>query len=144
VNAGTASAAEIVAGALRDTGRAVIVGETTFGKGSVQTIFKLREGEGLRLTTARYFTPGGVSIHEKGIAPQVPVSVSPDDETKLRLQRLRGDLADPKEFVARFGFEPVPDRPLETAVDLLKGAALYRDRCRAPADTAARPAPPPT
>ena len=144
VNAGTASAAEIVAGALRDTGRAVIVGETTFGKGSVQTIFKLRDGEGLRLTTARYFTPGGVSIHEKGIAPQVPVSVSPDDETKLRLQRLRGDLADPREFVARFGFEPVPDRPLETAVDLLKGAALYRDRCRAPADTAARPAPPPT
>ena len=144
VNAGTASAAEIVAGALRDTGRAVVVGETTFGKGSVQTIFKLREGEGLRLTTARYFTPGGVSIHEKGIAPQVPVAVSADDEAKLRLQRLRGDLADPKEFVARFGFEPVPDRPLETAVDLLKGAALYRDRCRAPADTAARPAPPPT
>ncbi len=144
VNSGTASAAEIVAGALRDTDRAVIVGETTFGKGSVQTVFRLQEGEGLRLTTARYFTPGGVSINEKGIVPQVPVTVAPDDETKLRLQRLRRDLTEPKEFVARFGFEPVSDRPLETAVDLLRGAAMYRDRGRPPAEAAARPVPPAT
>ncbi len=143
VNSGTASAAEVVAGALKDTNRAVIVGETTFGKGSVQTIFRLREGEALRLTTARYFTPGGVSIHEKGIEAQVPVTVSADDETKLRLQRLRRDLTDPKEFVTRFGFEPVPDRPLDTAVDLLKGAALYRDRSQPVAEAAGavRPAP---
>jgi carboxyl-terminal processing protease len=106
----------------------------------VQTIFRLREGEALRLTTARYFTPSGVSIHEKGIEPQVPVTVARDDETKLRLQRLRRDLTDPKEFATRFGFEPVEDRPLQTAVDILKGAELYRSRL--PAETAGQPVQP--
>jgi carboxyl-terminal processing protease len=125
VNSGTASAAEIVAGALKDTARAVVVGETTFGKGSVQSVFRLKNGEALRLTTARYYTPSGVSIHEKGIEPQVPVTVSPEDEGKVRLQRLRHDLADQKEFAARFGFEPIEDRPLQAAVDVLQGVDLY-------------------
>ena len=106
VNAGTASAAEVVTGALKDTARAVVVGERTFGKGSVQTVFQLQNGEALRLTTALYYTPGGVSIQEKGIEPQIPVPVSLEDEEKLRLQRLRRDLTDPKEFAARFGFAP--------------------------------------
>ncbi|HUJ44279.1 MAG TPA: S41 family peptidase [Opitutaceae bacterium] len=128
VNSGTASAAEVVAGALKDTARAVVVGETTFGKGSVQTVFRLKDGEALRLTTARYYTPSGVSIHEKGIAPQVPVAVSPEDEAKVRLQRLRRDITDPKEFAARFGFEPIEDRPLQAALDVLKGVELFTAR----------------
>jgi carboxyl-terminal processing protease len=130
VNSGTASAAEVVTGALKDTARAVVVGERTFGKGSVQTVFRLQYSEALRLTTALYYTPAGISIQEKGIEPQVPVTVSLEDEAKLRLQRLRHDLTDPKEFAARFGFEPIADAPLQTAVDVLKGVELFAARSR--------------
>jgi carboxyl-terminal processing protease len=124
INAESASAAEVVTGALKDTGRAVIIGERSFGKGSVQSIFKLKNGEGLRLTTAKYYTPGGVSIHQKGIAPQVEVVMTPDEDSKLRLQRLRSDVSDPREFKERFGFTPIEDRQLEVALDVLKGINL--------------------
>ena len=74
VNKGTASASEIVAGALQDHGRAVIMGTPTFGKGSVQTIIELEDGSGLKLTVARYYTPKHRSIQERGIAPDVVVA----------------------------------------------------------------------
>ena len=87
----------------------------------MQSIFKLKNGEGLRLTTARYYTPSGVSIHEKGIEPQVEVVMTPDEDSKLRLQRARSDVTMPKEFTERFGFTPIEDRQLQAAVDVLKG-----------------------
>ena len=73
VNQGSASAAEIVAGALHDNGRATLFGRKTFGKGSVQTVLPLADGQALKLTTSRYFTPSGVSIHQRGIEPDVPL-----------------------------------------------------------------------
>jgi carboxyl-terminal processing protease len=128
INAGSASAAEIVAGALKDTNRAVIVGERSFGKGSVQSIFKLKNGEGMRLTTARYYTPGGVTIHEKGVEPQVEVVMTPEEDENVRLQRDRPDMSDPAQFKERFGMEPVADRQLQAAVDVLRGVTLLEAR----------------
>jgi carboxyl-terminal processing protease len=78
VNGGSASAAEIVAGALKDHGRAELVGHKTYGKGSVQTVMPLSHGSALKLTTSRYFTPSGASIHDKGILPDVLIS-GPDE-----------------------------------------------------------------
>jgi len=78
VNKGSASASEIVAGAIQDTGRGVIVGETTFGKGSVQEVRRLSDGSGLLVTVAKYFTPKGRSIHKKGVKPDEVIEVDPD------------------------------------------------------------------
>jgi carboxyl-terminal processing protease len=77
VNSGSASASEIVAGALQDHGRALIVGTETFGKGLVQTVMPLSKGRAIKLTTSRYFTPSGDSIHETGITPDIFVPDTP-------------------------------------------------------------------
>ena len=71
VNGGTASASEILAGALHDHGRAVIVGRATFGKGSVQTLLPLSDGHALKLTTSHYYTPSGASLSGRGIQPDI-------------------------------------------------------------------------
>jgi len=124
INGGTASAAEIVAGALKDAGRAVVVGERSFGKGSVQSIFKLKNGEGLRLTTAHYFTPSGVMINARGISPQVEVVMTTDEDAKLDRQTSRPEITDPAQFEERFGFAPIEDRQLDAALDVLRAARL--------------------
>jgi carboxyl-terminal processing protease len=82
INGGSASGAEIVAGAIQDHGRGILVGTQTFGKASVQTIIPLKDGSGLRLTTARYYTPNGRSIQAKGIVPDIIVKPSRPEEEK--------------------------------------------------------------
>jgi carboxyl-terminal processing protease len=93
------------------------VGEKTFGKGSVQSVIELDRGEGLRLTTARYYTPSGVTIHEQGIAPHVEIEISADDESTLRVQQLRPDLAASNED----DFKPIADIQLAAAEEILTG-----------------------
>lgn len=79
INGGTASAAEIVAGALKDYEKAVLVGEASFGKGSVQEYEELTDGSSLKITTAKWFTPKGISINDQGLSPDYSVTLSPDD-----------------------------------------------------------------
>lgn len=122
VNGSSASGAEIVAGALKDTGRALVVGETTFGKGSVQSVVSLPDGSALRMTTAKYFTPGQQPIHEKGVAPHLIAAMSAEDEARLLALRRQEDLP------AGTGEKDpgtVEDLPLQRAVDALRGALLH-------------------
>jgi carboxyl-terminal processing protease len=109
VNQGSASASEIVAGALQDWGRAMVVGTQTFGKGSVQTIIPLSDGSGLRLTTAKYFTPKGRSIHGKGITPDIVVEVPKEPAGKERPLPASDPLDDLKK-----------DVQLQRALDVIK------------------------
>jgi carboxyl-terminal processing protease len=134
VNGGTASASEIVAGALQDHRRATIVGMTSFGKGSVQTIIPLGEGGGaLRLTTARYYTPSGRSIQAEGIVPNIAVAQGAE-ENQLKVERpseanlpghLAPEAADKKKLNLNIIRPPAgskdKDFQLSYALDLLHG-----------------------
>ena len=95
VDAGTASAAEIVAGALQDQRRAIVMGERSFGKGSVQTVVQTGPQSALRLTTARYYTPSGRSVQAGGIDPDIAVPQLSDADYKDRPRRARGGPSPP-------------------------------------------------
>lgn len=122
VNGGSASASEIVAGALQDLERAKLVGTKTFGKGSVQTIIPLSNGAGLRLTTAKYYTPSGRVIHEKGIVPDVVIEEPPPkDEPGQEQQQQRRRLSLPDDDLSI-------DPQLQKAVEVLKGLVKQHNK----------------
>jgi carboxyl-terminal processing protease len=124
INGGSASGSEIVAGALKDLNRAILIGETTFGKGSVQSVIQLQDGSAMRLTTAKYYTPSHTVIHEHGVAPTIRATLSPEQERLLMMQRREetGVDTDRKEL-ANFR-----DTQLERAVDALKGVMIYAEK----------------
>jgi carboxyl-terminal processing protease len=122
VNNNSASASEIVAGALQDHRRALILGERSYGKGIVQTVMPLGDGGGLRLTTEAYYLPSGRTIQDKGITPDLPMSLSAETSDLLRLERSDLRHEQPDQFAVAFGFAPVPDPEIETAAGLIRAA----------------------
>ncbi|MFB9355460.1 S41 family peptidase [Sneathiella chinensis] len=136
INGGSASASEIVAGALQDHGRAVILGTKSFGKGSVQTIVPLQGDGAMRMTTARYFTPSGISIQAKGITPDIEVRQSRLEILEPEGRRSEADLrnhlsngteldSDGKADAADGEDKGMQDYQLLRAKDLLRGVSLF-------------------
>lgn len=149
VNGGSASGSEIVAGALQDHRKAIIVGTQTFGKGTVQTIFPLTDGSGLRLTTAQYYTPNHRSIQEKGIMPDIIVEEHPEGmvsagrgirfiREKDIINQFEGreqhkdETPDPEKESKE---AEQPDYPLQTAITILKSWELFQESRKQPLET---------
>mgnify|MGYP001344998997 FL=1 len=144
INSGSASASEIVAGALKDHARAIIVGTRSFGKGSVQSIIPLAGNGAMRLTTARYYTPSGVSIQAKGIEPDIKVEAGITELKKEKLENrreenLRGAL-DKKDNITKTKedkkskISPIEkllqDNQISRGVDLIKGIHLFSNKSK--------------
>ena len=135
INSGSASASEIVAGALKDHRRAIVMGTRSFGKGSVQTITPMPGHGAMRLTTARYFTPSGVSIQAKGISPDIEVALARIEKLEggpVREEDLRGALDSKEESSTSSDDAPeAPEDPIEVdyqlarAIDLLQGLTVF-------------------
>ncbi len=121
VNEGSASGAEIVAGALKDLHRAVIVGETTFGKGSVQNVMQLPDGSALRFTTAKYYTPSKTEIQANGVVPNIVVPLSPDQDRAVAALRN----SDKMEAPEAIDIIKAKDMQLMRGIDALKGVMIY-------------------
>ena len=136
INGGSASASEIVAGALQDHKRAIILGTQSFGKGSVQTIIPVNPYGALRMTTARYFTPSGRSIQKKGISPDIVVDEAKLEKVKKRNGNresdLRGALDNPNQEMENNDTnnekESINDFQLSRALDLVRGISLYKNK----------------
>jgi carboxyl-terminal processing protease len=124
INGFSASGAEIVAGALKDLNRAILVGETTFGKGSVQTVQPLGNGVGLRLTMAKYYTPSKKTIHEVGISPDIEVPITDAEERRILLAEATHPLTPDEQAEAA----KAEDRQLERAVSSLRSIRIYNER----------------
>lgn len=123
INNGSASASEIVAGALQDHKRATILGTQSFGKGSVQTIMPMNNGAAIKLTTARYFTPNGRSIQAKGIVPDIIVEDGTDQSGNIREANLTRHLSNPKDPEAKVSDKPATTTPL---IEALKDKAAEK------------------
>ncbi len=131
VNEGSASGAEIVCGALKDLHRAILVGETTFGKGSVQNVLQLPDGSALRFTTAKYYTPSKKVIHGNGVAPNIRVSMTAEQERQLFTIRSSENLKpeDDKTLIRS------KDPQMLRAIDALKGVMIYAQQNGGKAET---------
>lgn len=119
VNEGSASASEIVAGAIQDLKRGVVVGKKTFGKGSVQSVIPLKDGSALKLTTAKYFTPNGRSIQGTGVEPDISVALPPKETLKLREEARKKILEGQAKPIVR-------DRQFQSAFDILRGVRIFQ------------------
>ena len=121
INEGSASGAEIVAGALKDLHRAILVGETTFGKGSVQNVMQLPDGSAVRFTTAKYYTPSRQVIQGNGVAPDIRVALTTERERALFTLRNAESVKpeDEKSIIK------TKDPQMLRAIDALKGLMIY-------------------